>query len=61
MNDQEIAAILRDYCSRRMSGPDIEFCEEVASGATMTKDAVRKLEHLKTQFAAELAHYQLNP
>jgi len=61
MEDTEIAAILRDYCSRRMSGPDIAFCEDVASGAPMTKEAVRQLEHLKTQFAFEISRYQPKP
>jgi hypothetical protein len=61
MTDQEIAAILRDYCSRRMSGPDTAFCEMVASGAPLGREAARHLEHLKTQFAFEIVHYQAKP
>lgn len=56
MEDHEIAAFLRDMCRRRMSGADIALCEEIADGHGMTTEEARRFEHLKTQFAADLAH-----
>ena len=63
MEDHEIAAFLRDQCSRRMSGADIALVESIADRMHLTEDHQwikasdrRHFEHLKTQFAADLAH-----
>lgn len=56
MEDHEIAAFLRDQCSRRMSGADIALVETIADGHEVTTADMRHFEHLKTQFAADLAH-----
>lgn len=63
MNDQEIAAYLRDQCSRRMSGYEIAVVSGIAEGVHLNADGQwlgvndqRVLEGLKTQFASELAN-----
>jgi hypothetical protein len=56
MEDHEIASFLRDQCSRRMSGADIALCENIADGHEASTADMRHFEHLKTQFAADLAH-----
>jgi hypothetical protein len=56
MEDQEIAAFLRDQCRRRMSGADIALVELIADGHEVTASDLRHFQHLKTQFAADLAH-----
>jgi len=63
MEDHEIAAFLRDMCRRRMSGADIALCETIADGWHLTEEGKwitasdrQRFEHLKTQFAADLAH-----
>lgn len=61
MNGQEIAAFLRDQCRRRMSGADIALCELIADGHVVSPGAMRDFEHLKTQFAADLAHAGKEP
>ena len=55
MEDHQIAAFLRDQCCRRMSGADITLVELIADGYEMTTGDRCKFEHLKTQFAADLA------
>ena len=62
MSDQEIAAILRDYCSRRLSGIELALVSGIAEGVHL--DAAgqwlsvqdrRVFEGLQTQFAPDLA------
>lgn len=55
MEDHQIAAFLRDQCCRRMSGADITLVELIADGYEMTTGDRRHFEHLKTQFAVDLA------
>lgn len=56
MDDAEIAAFLRDQLRRRLSGPDQALVEAIADGEGMTPREWSHFEHLKTQFAAELAN-----
>ena len=56
MDDQEIAVFIRDQLRRRLSGPDLALVESIADGHEMTTTDRRRLEHLKTQHAAELGH-----
>lgn len=55
MNDEEIAAYMRDKLRRRLSGPDIELVSVIADGLPIAGTEKHRFEHLKTQFAAELA------
>lgn len=63
MEDHEIAAYLRDQLWRRLSGPDKALVEVVADRMHLTEDCQwiksddrGRFEHLKTQFAKELAN-----
>ena len=55
MEDHQIAAFLRDQCCRRMSGADITLVELIADGYELPTGDRGKFDHLKTQFAADLA------
>lgn len=55
MEDHEIAAFLRDQCRRRMSGAGIALAENIADRHEVSAADLRQFEHLKTQFAADLA------
>jgi len=63
MSDPEIAAILRDYCSRRLSGFELALVSGIAegihvdaTGAWLSVEDRRAFEGLKTQFAPELSN-----
>jgi hypothetical protein len=63
MEDQEIAAFLRDQCRRRLTGLEHAIVSGIADGVHLNEkgewrgvDDRRVFEGLKTQFAAELAH-----
>lgn len=56
MEDHEIAAYLRDRLWRRMSGPDQALVETVADMIPLTGIERQRFDHLKTQFAAEIAN-----
>lgn len=58
MSDQEIAAILRDFMSRRLNAMEMLVCHYVAEGRPIHPNDLEEFESLKAMFAAELAHYQ---
>jgi len=62
MSDPEIAAILRDYCSRRLSGLELALVSGIAEGVHadafgnwLSAEDRRVFEGLKTQFAPDIA------
>lgn len=63
MEEHEIAAYMRDQLSRQLSGPDQALVEVIADRMHLTEDGKwiherdrQHFEHLKTQFAKEIAN-----
>lgn len=56
MNDQEIAAFLRDQCRGKMNPLQLAIAGYVADDLPLTWAERRHFEAMKTQFAADLAH-----
>ncbi len=61
MSDPEIAAILRDFISRRLNSMEMLVCHYVAEGRPIHPNDLEEFESLKAMFADEIARYQPQP